>query len=53
MPTELCVSCAGDLATVGGPVAVVTPVPSILFKWLWELESFFCSGKDSLALWPS
>ena len=60
MPTELSVSCAGDLVTVGGSVVAVTPVrscpgPFSFCLRSWELECFFffCPGEDSLALWPS
>ena len=47
MPTEIFASCVGDLATLGGPVFVVTPVCSplgsfsFLSAWPWELESFY------------
>ena len=42
MPMKLFVSCAGDLATVGGPVVVVTLLRSLIFLFArpWELENF-------------
>ena len=42
MPMEIFVCCVGDMATLGGPVVVVTPVRSVPFFFSFFL--FFWGG---------
>jgi len=57
MPLEIFVSSVGDLATLGGPVVVVTPVcsPPGSFSFLsarpWGLEIFYPGS--SIPFWLS